>query len=142
VHSSLSAVVPGLISRVIARFDQTASASAFVALRRAIFLDQIHCWQLNPLVRFWFPVRPREKQRALPDPMLSRNEYMRVKEAAELLGVCLNTIRAGERDGRIPEIRHRSTTIGSIGVPTSKRLLDRVDPSAKKPTQQIRRRPR
>ena len=38
--------------------------------------------------------------------MLRDQGYIRVKEAAEILGVCLNTIRAWGAAGRIPEYRH------------------------------------
>ena len=38
----------------------------------------------------------------MPEP----GEYLKVKEAAELLGVCPNTIRAWGGQGKIPEFRH------------------------------------
>ena len=38
--------------------------------------------------------------------MLTREGYLRVKEAAELLGVAPNTVRAWGADGKIPEYRH------------------------------------
>jgi excisionase family DNA binding protein len=38
--------------------------------------------------------------------MTPPSEYLRVKEAAELLGVAPNTIRAWGGDGKIPEYRH------------------------------------
>ena len=38
--------------------------------------------------------------------MLEDQGYIRVKEAAEMLGVCLNTIRAWGAAGKIPEYRH------------------------------------
>lgn len=38
--------------------------------------------------------------------MLEREGYLRVKEAAELLGVSPNTVRAWGADGKIPEYRH------------------------------------
>ncbi len=38
--------------------------------------------------------------------MLRSEGYLRVKEAAELLGVSPNTVRAWGADGRIPEYRH------------------------------------
>ncbi len=38
--------------------------------------------------------------------MLQREGYVRVKKAAELLGVCANTVRAWGAEGRIPEYRH------------------------------------
>ena len=34
------------------------------------------------------------------------DEYLRVKEAASLLGVSPNTIRSWGEDGKIPEYRH------------------------------------
>lgn len=38
--------------------------------------------------------------------MLKRQGFVRVKQAAELLGVCPNTVRAWGAEGRIPEYRH------------------------------------
>ncbi len=38
--------------------------------------------------------------------MLRREGLLRVKEAAELLGVCPNTVRAWGAQGKIPELRH------------------------------------
>lgn len=38
--------------------------------------------------------------------MLREQGYVRVKEAAELLGVCPNTVRAWGAAGKIPEYRH------------------------------------
>lgn len=38
--------------------------------------------------------------------MRSMEEFVRVKEAAEILGVAANTVRTWGADGRIPEYRH------------------------------------
>lgn len=38
--------------------------------------------------------------------MLASEGYLRVKEAAALLGVSPNTVRAWGADGKIPEYRH------------------------------------
>lgn len=38
--------------------------------------------------------------------MATRDEFVRVKEAAELLGVCTNTLRSWGAAGKIPEHRH------------------------------------
>jgi DNA (cytosine-5)-methyltransferase 1 len=38
--------------------------------------------------------------------MLRDQGYIRVKEAAKLLGVCPNTVRAWGASGKIPEHRH------------------------------------
>jgi DNA (cytosine-5)-methyltransferase 1 len=38
--------------------------------------------------------------------MPSSDDFLRVKEAAEMLGVSPNTIRAWGGDGKIPEYRH------------------------------------
>ena len=38
--------------------------------------------------------------------MPTSDEFLRVKEAAELLGVSPNTIRAWGGEGKIPEYRH------------------------------------
>jgi DNA (cytosine-5)-methyltransferase 1 len=47
---------------------------------------------------------------AAPDsghiPMPKPDEYLRVKEAATLLGVSPNTIRSWGGEGKIPEYRH------------------------------------
>lgn len=38
--------------------------------------------------------------------MATRDEFVRVKDAAELLGVCSNTLRTWGAAGKIPEYRH------------------------------------
>ena len=38
--------------------------------------------------------------------MATRDDFVRVKEAAELLGVCANTVRTWGAAGKIPELRH------------------------------------
>jgi len=38
--------------------------------------------------------------------MLKEQGFLRVKEAAELLGISPNTVRAWGKDGKIPEYRH------------------------------------
>jgi DNA (cytosine-5)-methyltransferase 1 len=38
--------------------------------------------------------------------MMQREGYLRVKEAAELLGVSPNTVRSWGEAGKIPEYRH------------------------------------
>lgn len=38
--------------------------------------------------------------------MSERTDYLKVKEAAEFLGVCPNTVRAWGGQGKIPEFRH------------------------------------
>ena len=38
--------------------------------------------------------------------MIEREVYLRVNEAAKLLGVCANTVRAWGAEGKIPEYRH------------------------------------
>lgn len=38
--------------------------------------------------------------------MATRDDFVRVKEAAELLGVCTNTVRSWGAAGSIPEHRH------------------------------------
>jgi DNA (cytosine-5)-methyltransferase 1 len=38
--------------------------------------------------------------------MLRTEGYVRVKEAAELLGISPNTLRAWGADGKVPEYRH------------------------------------
>ena len=38
--------------------------------------------------------------------MIERGMYLRVTEAAKLLGVCANTLRAWGAEGKIPEYRH------------------------------------
>ena len=44
---------------------------------------------------------------ALEVPTMQKLDgYLRIKEAAEFLGVAANTLRNWGRDGRIPEYRH------------------------------------
>lgn len=38
--------------------------------------------------------------------MANHDEFVRVKDAAELLGVCTNTVRSWGAAGKIPEHRH------------------------------------
>ena len=38
--------------------------------------------------------------------MLKDQGYVRVKEAAAILGVCSNTVRAWGDEGKLPEYRH------------------------------------
>jgi DNA (cytosine-5)-methyltransferase 1 len=38
--------------------------------------------------------------------MAKRLDFLRVKEASELLGVCPNTLRSWGRIGKLPEYRH------------------------------------
>lgn len=38
--------------------------------------------------------------------MTTREQFLRVKQAAMLLGVCANTLRTWGADGKIPEYRH------------------------------------
>jgi DNA (cytosine-5)-methyltransferase 1 len=59
-------------------------------------------WHWNYLVRFGCLAPPKSGCIQMP----TTRDYLRVKEAAVLLGVCPNTIRAWGGEGKIPEYRH------------------------------------
>jgi DNA (cytosine-5)-methyltransferase 1 len=54
------------------------------------------------------------------------DEFMKINEAAEHLGVCRNTLRNGCREGKIPEYRHPVNNYRLFKVSDLVRLLARV----------------
>ncbi len=66
---------------------------------------------------------------------MMRNEgYVRVKEAAEILGVSPNTIRAGGADGKITEHRHPVNNYRLYKRSDLEKVLRKVERSARKVT--------
>lgn len=66
------------------------------------------------------------------------DEYVRIAEAAEYLGVCRNTLRNWGRNGRIPEYRHPVNNYRLFKVSDLDKLLRNTEQSATK----HRRKPR
>ena len=64
--------------------------------------------------------------------MLANEGYVRVKEAAELLGVCSNTVRAWGAEGRIPEYRHPANNYRLYKRKDLEKLLRRLENSVRK----------
>jgi DNA (cytosine-5)-methyltransferase 1 len=64
--------------------------------------------------------------------MLQREGFVRVKEAAELLGVCSNTVRAWGAEGRIPEYRHPANNYRLYKRRDLESLLRRLKQSVRK----------
>lgn len=71
--------------------------------------------------------------------MLGREGYVRVKEAAELLGVCSNTVRAWGASGSITEYRHPVNNYRLYKRDELERLLRKLQKSAQT---SVRRKPR
>ena len=65
--------------------------------------------------------------------MLRQMGYIRVQEAAALLGVSPNTIRAWGALGKITEYRHPANNYRLFKVAELERLIRRVEKSAEKP---------
>jgi DNA (cytosine-5)-methyltransferase 1 len=59
--------------------------------------------------------------------MMRRAGFLRVKEAAELLGVSANTVRAWGATGRIPEYRHPVNNYRLYKKNELERLLRHLD---------------
>jgi DNA (cytosine-5)-methyltransferase 1 len=59
--------------------------------------------------------------------------YLRIKDAAELLGVCDNTLRNWGRAGKIAEHRHPVNNYRLYKESDLKKLLRDLDQSATKP---------
>ena len=73
--------------------------------------------------------------------MLKREGYLRVKEAAELLGVCANTVRAWGAEGKIPEYRHpvnKYRLFKRVDLEKINRKLERSGPGATAPRPRLR----
>ena len=66
------------------------------------------------------------------------DEYLRIAEAAEYLGVCRNTLRNWGRAGKIPEFRHPVNNYRLFKVGDLDKLLTKTEQSATK----HRRKPR
>ena len=58
--------------------------------------------------------------------MTVRDEFVLVKEAAELLGVCPNTIRSWGADGKLTEYRHPINDYRMFRKKEIERLLKRM----------------
>lgn len=75
--------------------------------------------------------------------MLRNQGYLHVKEAAELLGVSINTVRAWGGAGKIPEYRHPTNSYRLYKRADLERINRQVERSATKPAAgKPRRRPR
>jgi DNA (cytosine-5)-methyltransferase 1 len=62
--------------------------------------------------------------------MMRREGYLRVKEAAELLGVAPNTVRSWGEAGKIPEYRHPINNYRLYKRADLERLLKEIKRSA------------
>jgi DNA (cytosine-5)-methyltransferase 1 len=62
--------------------------------------------------------------------MMHDNGFLRVKEAAALLGVSPNTVRSWGEDGKIPEYRHPVNNYRLYKRAELERLLKKVERSA------------
>lgn len=75
--------------------------------------------------------------------MLKLDEFMRINEAADYLGVCRNTLRNWCREGKIPEYRHPVNNYRLFKVSDLERLLVAIDrPVNQAPRSRPRQRPR
>lgn len=73
--------------------------------------------------------------------MLKRDGYLRVQEAADLLGVCANTVRAWGAEGKIPEYRHpvnKYRLFKRVDLEKINRKLERSVPGATAPRPRLR----
>lgn len=61
--------------------------------------------------------------------MMRQEGFLRVKEAARMLGVSPNTVRAWGADGRIPEYRHPVNRYRLYRKTELKRILDKLEAS-------------
>ncbi len=66
--------------------------------------------------------------------MMQNEGYVRVKEAAEILGVSPNTIRAWGAEGKITEHRHPLNNYRLFKRTELEKVLRKVERSAKKTT--------
>jgi DNA (cytosine-5)-methyltransferase 1 len=75
--------------------------------------------------------------------MLRTKGYLRVKEAAQLLGVSPNTVRAWGAQGKIPEYRHPANRYRLFKRADLERLNKQIERSVTRPAPaKPRRRPR
>lgn len=65
--------------------------------------------------------------------MPSTSKYLRIKDAAQLLGVCDNTLRNWGRAGKISEHRHPVNNYRLYREADLKKLMRELDKSAAKP---------
>ena len=70
--------------------------------------------------------------------MLRLDGYLRIKEAAEYLGVCPNTLRNWEIAGKLPVHRHPANNYRLFKIEDLDKLLHDADGSAR----QAKRKPR
>ena len=66
------------------------------------------------------------------------DEYLRIKEAADYLGVAKNTLRNWEHAGKIPVHRHPVNRYRLFKVSDLDDLLERAERSARKPKRKPR----
>ncbi len=66
------------------------------------------------------------------------DEYLRIKKAAEYLGVCQNTLRNWETAGKIPVHRNPLNNYRLFRVSDLERLLMTTEQSATKPKRKPR----
>jgi len=59
------------------------------------------------------------------------DEYVRINEAAEYLGVCRNTLRNWGRTGKIPEYRHPVNNYRLFKLSDLDKLLSETEQSAR-----------
>ena len=60
-------------------------------------------------------------------PMLTSEEFLTVKEAAERLGVAPNTVRAWGANGKIPEYRHSLNNYRLFKVSDVEKLSKQIE---------------
>ncbi len=65
--------------------------------------------------------------------MATTSKYLRIKDAAELLGVCDNTLRNWGRAGKISEHRHPVNNYRLYLESDIMKLLSEIERSATKP---------
>ncbi len=65
--------------------------------------------------------------------MSKKADYVQIAEAAELLGVCRNTLRNWGRDGKISEYRHPINDYRLYKRSELQKLQQRIERPAKKP---------
>ena len=71
------------------------------------------------------------------------DEFMKINEAADYLGVCRNTLRNWCREGKIPEYRHPVNNYRLFKASDLQRLLVAIErPVNQTPSSRPRRRPR
>ena len=68
------------------------------------------------------------------------DEYLRIAEAAEYLGVCRGTLRNWGRAGQLPEYRHPVNNYRLFKISDLDKLLKTTEQSATRP-QKARRQP-